>query len=271
MTASPSISPGRRVARAVLLNLIAPGLGYLYAGRPVWAVANGAAIPLLPLALVWAQLHRTFVGAAIFVIGAISLQLAATWHAGRLTRERPARVRGWWKSILTYGVFLCCCLLWLEVTTAGAKTLVEGSCLRVFRINGDSMAPTLWTGDRIVVDTCDSRTPARHRLILFAMPGDRTKAFVKRVVALPGEAVEITAHAVLVNGQAHRQLSEDLSAKHLVGPIVVPQGSVFVLGDKLEASSDSRHFGAVPLSHVRGPALYVLWSSRGAIGKTLTP
>jgi signal peptidase I len=133
----------------------------------------------------------------------------------------------------------------------------------------DSMLPTLLQGDRVVVDKLSYRfRPVRAGdIILFeAPPGlvekdprQRGVSFIKRVVALPGQLVEVREGRVRVDGQP---LSEPYLAeapRYTWGPERVPEDMLFVMGDNRNQSSDSHDWGFLPRSHVRGRAWLRFW------------
>ena len=131
-------------------------------------------------------------------------------------------------------------------------TLASTAC-RYVRVEGNAMAPTLGDGERVSVS--GSVDPVqRGDIIVFDYPRDRSKTFLKRVVALPGEEVEVTDRGVTINGRPLEEpYVEDAnrSASHW-GPTRVPAGEYFVLGDNRRNSSDSRHWGTVPRELIRG-------------------
>lgn len=146
--------------------------------------------------------------------------------------------------------------------------------LRVFVVQPrviptDSMKPTLLQGDRVVVDQLSYRLrPVRAGdIILFEAPPrlvetdprQRGVTFIKRVVALPGQLVEVREGRVLVDGQL---LSEPYIAEapdYAWGPERVPEDMLFVMGDNRNKSSDSHDWGFLPRSHVRGRAWVRFW------------
>ena len=127
-------------------------------------------------------------------------------------------------------------------------------CLRPIRVEGTAMSPTLNDGDRWFVTTSLDELK-RGDIIDFRFPKDETKHYVKRVIGLPGERIEILAGAVLINGEPiiedyvdplYNQNSPTLPEK------VIPDNHYFVLGDNRDNSSDSRYWGTVDRSLIEG-------------------
>ena len=130
------------------------------------------------------------------------------------------------------------------------------------RVYGQSMEPSLHSEQRLVVEKMSYRfhTPRRGDIVVLRIPGnDEDPPLIKRIIALPGEAVEIRNGHVFVDGIV---LVEGYLREETVGnyaPRVVPPLHVFVLGDNRSASNDSRAFGPVPLESIIGRAWFSYW------------
>jgi signal peptidase I len=129
------------------------------------------------------------------------------------------------------------------------------------RVYGHSMEPNLHTDQRLVVEKVSYRLhgPRRGDVVVLNIPNRGPELLIKRVIALPGETVEIREGGVYIND---RQLDEPyLSAetRGSYGPLVVPPGHVFVMGDNRGASNDSRAFGPVPMEQIVGRAWVSYW------------
>lgn len=132
---------------------------------------------------------------------------------------------------------------------------------RVSIVQGRSMEPHLHTGERIVVNLFAYRFQQPHRgnVIIFRCPVDTTKDYIKRVIGLPGETLAIQAGSVLINGAPLVEPYITLPCEENFGPIVIPQDSVFVMGDNRPNSEDSRVWGPVPDNLIRGQAALIFW------------
>jgi signal peptidase I len=131
------------------------------------------------------------------------------------------------------------------------------------RVSSPSMAPTVCTGDVVVVDHVGPRRGlAVDDIVTFASPVDGSEQ-IKRVVALAGQRVGIADAVLEVDGLPVAEPYVDRATIDGVyfGPVVVPQGSVFVMGDNRELSIDSRVFGALPIDAVDGRLATTLWSA----------
>ena len=128
------------------------------------------------------------------------------------------------------------------------------------RVDGQSMEPTLSTGQLVVVNKLAYRLgePAIGDIVVFYFPRDPDQEYIKRLIGLPGDQITIENGTVFVNGEA---LDEPYLAIHpsYTGNWTVPSDQVFVLGDNRNNSSDSHRWGTVPLDYIIGKALVVYW------------
>ena len=133
------------------------------------------------------------------------------------------------------------------------------------KVEGTSMMPALTDQERIFINKFTyrfgTRNISRGDMVVFWFPLDTSKSYIKRVIGLPGDTVEIDAGKVLVNG---RPLSEDyvpeLYRDHQSYPSVrVGPDRYFVLGDHRSSSNDSRAWGTVPRDNIYGKAVFVYW------------
>jgi signal peptidase I len=128
------------------------------------------------------------------------------------------------------------------------------------------MEPTLLVGDHLIADMkiYKGEKPKRGDIIIFEFPKDPSKDFIKRVIATEGEKVEIIRNKIHINDQlmddpwGHFSLPR--SSIEDYGPVKVPQGCLFVMGDNRDNSQDSRFWGFVNIKKVKGKALYLYWA-----------
>lgn len=131
-----------------------------------------------------------------------------------------------------------------------------------FYIPSGSMEPTLMTNDRIIVSKVGYRIhePARGDVIVFRYPRNERQVFVKRLIGLPGDTVELKDSRLLINGQAMAEpyLPAGLEFANF-GPVDVPADTYFCLGDNRNLSNDSRVWGFMPDKNLIGKAVIVYW------------
>jgi signal peptidase I len=159
--------------------------------------------------------------------------------------------------------------------------------IQAFKIPSSSMEPTLQVGDHILVTKFiygikipftniklfQFNKPKRGDIIVFIFPKDRSKDFIKRVIAVEGEKIEIVRNKIYINDkliddpwgyytEKYEWARSFLPIDHY-GPKVVPKDSLFVLGDNRDNSQDSRFWDFVSLNDVKGKALIIYFSWNG--------
>lgn len=156
---------------------------------------------------------------------------------------------------------------------------VRSFILQAFQIPSGSMIPTFLEGDRVLVTKfaygirnplnnkvwIETGQPERWDVIIFIYPEDPDKDFVKRVVGLPGETISMVNGELFINGvkTADPKANYDPKANpasRSFPPTVVGPGQYFVMGDNRDHSSDSRFWGLVDYSLLRGKAWRLYWS-----------
>jgi signal peptidase I len=168
-------------------------------------------------------------------------------------RER-ARVRVWralWELVHDLAVAILFCFFLITFVA------------QAFRVQGTSMLPLLEDGERIVVNKFIYRFHAIERgdVVVFWYPRDPSVSFIKRVVGLPDDTVEIRAGQLYVNGQLVREdyLAPRFRDDDNLASTKVAKGYYFVLGDHRNSSNDSRSWGEVPEKYIYGRAVYRFW------------
>ncbi len=149
--------------------------------------------------------------------------------------------------------------------------VVRTFVVQAFKIPSGSMENTLLVGDHILVNKFiyRFREPARGDVIVFKFPRDESRDFIKRVIGLPGEMVEVRGREVLINGRAlkepyaiHNRLGPQgmFSGREQFGPFRVPADSLFMMGDNRDNSLDSRAWGPLKIGKIKGVAFLIYWS-----------
>jgi signal peptidase I len=133
------------------------------------------------------------------------------------------------------------------------------------KVEGTSMMPSLQNDERIFINKFVYRFGIsnidRGDTVVFLYPGDPTKSYIKRVIGIPGDTVEIDRGRVIVNSNpiAEPYVAEDNRDNVSMNPQVVPADKYFVLGDHRSSSNDSRSWGLVPREYIYGKAVFVYW------------
>jgi signal peptidase I len=278
---------------ACLLSVAATGLGHIYCGRlvkglilffasfafaPVIVAAANSASSNLMLAVIMGSLGLMF---GIFVYAVIDSGLLAR----RLKTYQLKEYNRWYLYVL------------LVVVAAAYPTnlanSIRANVLQAFKVPTSSMSPGILPGDHVLLNKAIYKTqaPQRGDVVIFTYPDDRRLYYVKRIVALPGDTVEIRDNILLVNDQPLDSPSDPASILDFktddsqivlmeknaaaVYPVIVdsampqnaakatvPHGYCFLLGDNRSHSIDSRNFGPVPMNDIRGRLDYIYWPAK---------
>jgi signal peptidase I len=144
--------------------------------------------------------------------------------------------------------------------------------VQAFRIPSGSMIPTLLVGDQILVDKLayKFRKPERGDIMVFKYPEDESRDFIKRLIGLPGDKLEVKNRVVFINDKPlvedyayHEGAPIDMIHADLrdnFGPTVVPEKKYFLMGDNRENSQDSRFWGFLNEDKIIGRAFIIYWS-----------
>ena len=149
------------------------------------------------------------------------------------------------------------------IIASAAVALMRIFIVEITPVDGPSMEHTLFSGEQILVDRISYhiRQPVRGEIVICRYPGDK-RAYVKRVVALGGESVEVRSGSIHVNGE---RLNESAYWSGVIAQgterTTVPDGHIFVVGDNRNRSVDSRdtRIGPIPMERVTGKAMAVVW------------
>ncbi len=135
--------------------------------------------------------------------------------------------------------------------------------VELYVVDGPSMRPTLQHDERLVVNKFIYylRNPEHGEIIIFRYPRDPSRDFIKRVIAVAGDTIEIKEGRVYVNDEIVREdyIAEKTRSEY--PKVTVPEGTLFVCGDNRQNSLDSRSsdVGFLPLENVKGKAILVFW------------
>jgi signal peptidase I len=235
---------------AIFLSRYIPGLGHAYLGKWLYGIILAIFFFLLPILSTSAP---DLLGIALRII----LDLVAFYHvyiSVPILRERLSK---------NFLLFILGCLggsvILSTVVAIGIRLLIAEARY----IPAKSMQPTLAVGDRLIIDklTYRFREPKRGDIIVFS-PTETLKkqnfrdAFIKRIIGIPGDRIEITEGRVYLNGQLTNEnyiAKEDTHGTELEAQII-PPNSYIVLGDFRSNSYDSRYWGLVPRENIIGIA-----------------
>jgi signal peptidase I len=301
---STSKVAGREPRLAVALSLFAPGLGQIYCGEIVPGLvlflASLMFIPLVVLAAVLppaTPILAALLLTALAVLAAYFYAVAAAYRSAR--RQRVRYESREYNRPLVYILFL---LVGILYSAGGAWYLPH--VFEAFYLPTKSMAPTFLEGDHVLADKLAYRNlmPKRGDVVIFRVPHKPGLTWIKRVIGLPGDTVEVKDSEVFVNGKRLERdrvpasslsriagipegavfVESNAGSRYLIligkgkvqdyAKTTVPEGGFFVLGDHRDLSLDSRdpELGFIPLGNILGNVPYIYypagsWDRFGAV------
>lgn len=256
---------------AALLSLLIPGLGQAYNRKWKRTLAFVAVTLLLESLFTRTRLWATFWGLLVVMSLHLLWRLFAVADAAVQTRKRlsdPALQAPVAAMLASLAI----------IAVAGVIEFYGGrdwpTAFRAFRMPSRSMCPTLCDGDRIIADmkAFRSQQPQRGEVVMFLFDQE-TALHVKRVIAVGGDQISNSGHRLLVNGSPIEipssacgttgEASTDYQLAGDIHELLVPKNQIFLIGDNLDNSYDSRFYGALDVSCLRGKPLYLYWSRDG--------
>lgn len=288
---------------AVMLSVIMAGLGHVYCGRFI----KGLVLACLAYISIPVTFSAPLIGRSSIRIAV----LAASWLFSALV-SLVAIIDSWYIAKHTTAAYTLkdynrwyVYVLWVVLSTGGATRLalnVRTNYIEAFRVPAASNYPTLAPGDRFLANKLAYRNndPKRGDLVVFMNPENRRMNYIKRVVAIGGDTVQIKDNELYVNGRklqrrqladstldettirtggrllkgdVYEETNDDATYKIFLqsqadpnlanlASVTVPKYHCFVLGDNRNSSEDSRRFGPVPLAAIKGRADYLYWPAK---------
>lgn len=269
---------------AVLFNQLLPGTGYFYVKAYVkgWFVTLGiiTAYSVLSFYITKIMLNPNtkilpFFSAAIPVAIMLGLlesifRILISIDSG-LTAERYNRSRGFTKANIGLRVFAIIgtfIFFFFPVPALSTAIFLRTNISQVYKIPTATMAPVIKPGDEIVTDKLiyKNTLPQRGDVAIFIAPDDRRKVYVKRVIGLPGEILEIKDGSIYINNV---KISESRISKNYYynageygkenKKVKIPVSNYFLMGDNSNNSLDSRFFGFVPLKDIKSKVIKIFY------------
>jgi signal peptidase I len=163
-----------------------------------------------------------------------------------IKKGKKSMIRELLETVISAGI-----IAFIIITFIGQVTVVRGA----------SMEPTLHNNERLIANKISYRfeTPERGEIIIFRPPLEIKRNYIKRIVGIPGDKIEITNGEIYLNDKKLEESYVKNRSYENMPPTIVPDNSFFVLGDNRPNSSDSRYWGFVPRKNVVGRAWIVFW------------
>lgn len=286
---------------AVVLSIVMPGVGHVYAGQLtrglVFGLLYGVAIPVVLGLLAYVSPASTIAFAFLLIVMLFGIVVAAAVDSYRLVRRTQPDYE---LKVYNRPVIYLLIGLAIQGSSIGYALHIRASLFEAFRVTAASEYPNIVPGDRILVDKTAYRKadPQRGDIVLFRPPDKSWRIhYIKRVVALAGDTVEmkegllhvngeklllrklepseastteVRVHGEVLRGEFFGETNGDSTYTIFLAPpnydavqnideVTIPKHHCFVLGDNRNYSLDSRHFGPIPFALIRGRADYIYW------------
>lgn len=150
--------------------------------------------------------------------------------------------------------------------------LLKTYMIQAFKVPSGSMSPTLLVGDQILVDKQANSLESvkRKDIVVFLFPEDPSKNFLSRIIGLPGDVIRIKDKRLFLNDRPEeepyvlysdsRVMTAQIMPRDNFGPVTIPPGHLFVMGDNRDHSYDSRFWGFLEAAKLRGKVRRIYWS-----------
>ena len=244
---------------SLLLSILTPGLGHLYNGKFIWAVAIPATLMIASDILYYFSLLKSFTVLLVFILFAIYVYIFSIVHSIILAKRNSDYQLKSYNQIYIY-------LIWPIMYFGIGGLLPENNSIKPFDIPTDGMANTLKIDDMIIADMDYYKVTEvkRNDIVIFSDPALSHKLMIKRAIALEGEKISIINGKIFINGKEYKENNSDIiyqnNNKDDVHETVIPEDCIFVMGDNRPNSLDSRNFGSIMKENVKGKPLYIYFS-----------
>lgn len=257
---------------AGVMTFFTIGLGHLYSGQAkkgifLYFIGQGT---LLAAALPLIYFYPKAPILLITLLGGFAFFLYCILDAVKLSKRKKYRYT--LKRYNKWYVYLGCWIFASFIIQPVIGKLIKKFVVQTYKIPATSLKPNILVGDHILASKIFSVETGVNRgdIIIFPFPEDPKKDFIKRIVALGGETIEIVNKEVFIDGILFQEpyviytdpkiMPKGPMPRDNYGPVTVPDDALFVMGDNRDHSYDSRFWGFVKKSDMTGKARSIYWS-----------
>lgn len=254
------------IITAAILSFLLLGLGQIACGK----IKRGISLYIISNILIGIAIficiqpfnHNIFVAAIIYIVVFLFVIIDSIIIAKN--PDNTLKLKPFVGYLLLVGILIVNSSVIKPVIT---KT-IRNDFIQAFKIPAASMMPSILIGDHILVNKRLYRNskPQKGDIVVFTIPQEPSKDFIRRIIGLSGDVIEIKNKQLYINSQ---KIEEDyiintdsniLQNRDNYGPVTVPEGSLFVLGDNRDNSYDSRFWGFLDSEKLKGKVATIYWS-----------
>ena len=249
----------RSILLSILLSIIAPGLGHLYNGKLKIALFIPITFIIISNTIYQLSLVKSFLFLLVLAFIFISTYLFAIIHSALLAKRNKEYTLNIFNKTYIYILFVIIYYIIGEI-------IPINSSIHTFSMPTDGMEKTILVEDMFLADMdyYKSNQLKINDLILFVEPQTKKQLFVKRVIALEGDSLSISKGKIYLNGNLLNENNSNIIFEdgHYfdLEKIIIPEKHFFCIGDNRPGSLDSRMFGPVLISSIKGKPLYIYFS-----------
>ncbi len=255
---------------AVILTFFSIGLGHIYNGEAQKGISLFfLGYLFLGVLLVFSLLYPP-VGPIVGILVGLLFVLYCLYDSYQIAKRKKTQF-----TLKKYNRWYLYIVFWLIGGVVFGNIIeltLKANLAQAYKIPSGAMLNTLQIGDNIICNKLIYKTsdPKRGDVVIFPYPKDPSIDYAKRIIGLPGERIEIKEKTVLINGlpvsEPYTVHTTDLTLSSSVSPrdnmpkTEIPSGKYFLMGDNRDNSSDSRFWGFVDGSTIKGKVIYTYWS-----------
>jgi signal peptidase I len=256
---------------SAILTFFMPGLGQIACGK----IKRGVAVYIFSLIFFIAAAFVAIQPIPMFNIIAAGLIFISvflfTLIDSILIAKNPDNTLKL-KPLIGYSILVIASIVNSSLVQPAISKTIKAKYIQAFHIPSISMMPSLLIGDHLLVNkqTYKKNSPKRGDIIIFDFPEDTSKTFIRRVVGIGGDVIEIRNKQLYINGKQYsenyvmyadsKSLPKNSHPIDDYGPTAIPEDSFFVLGDNRNSSYDSRYWGFLTADKIKGKAATIYWS-----------
>jgi signal peptidase I len=254
---------------SLLLSIITPGLGHLYNGKFIWAVAIPIIYVIISDIIYYSSLIKSFIFLIVLVLITIFTYVFSIIHSIILSKRNSNYQLKYFNRIYIY-------LIWPIVFFGIGELLPDNNSFRTFSIPTDGMENTMMVDDMILADMdyYNTHRVRKNELVIFNEPKYPHQLLIKRAIAFQGDKILIVNGKIYLNDKEYKEDNPNIIYETGyyadLNETIIPNDHIFFLGDNRPNSLDSRFWGTVPEKMVKGKPLYIYFShSFNRIGTNL--